>query len=119
MKDWINAHDIIIGVPCSKFKNLIDYNKAIITPREDVALGIAIGYKLMGKNPLLFLQDSGLGSILTLLTSVVKYYNIKIDILISIRKYPEYHNIMGEITIPILKLLNYKNYRCIIENEKN
>jgi len=115
LKKWVNSHNFIVGVPCSKLNDLIPYDRAIIATREDEALGMAIGAKLMGKNPLLFIQDSGLGNCLTLLTSILKYYTIKIDILISIRKYPIYHGYMGNITKQILKLMDYKNYKYIIE----
>ena len=114
-KQWIDNHDFIVGVPCSKFADLIPYDRAIISTREDEALGMAIGAKLMGKNPLVFLQDSGLGSCLTLLTSMMQYYGIEIDLLISIRKKPEYHAIMGSKVHNLMRLIGYENYAFIEE----
>ena len=117
LKKWVLEHDFIVGVPCSKLNDLIPYDRVIITTREDEALGMAIGAKLMGKNPLVFLQDSGLGSCLTLLTSIMQYYDIEIDLLISIRKKPEYHAIMGSKVHDLMRLISYENYAFI--EEKN
>ena len=115
LKRWIDKHSPIIGVPCSKFERLIDYNKAIVATREDEALGMAIGAKLMGKNPLVYMQDAGIGACLTVLTSIMEYYDIKIDLLISIRRRPEYHRIIGDRVHKLMKLLNYSNYKYIEE----
>jgi sulfopyruvate decarboxylase TPP-binding subunit len=115
LKKWINSHNFIVGVPCSKFKDLIDYEKTIITTTEEEAIGIAVGAKLMGKNPLVFIQNSGLGRCIDIITSLLQPYNIKIDLLISIRHKPEHHRYMGKITKKLLKLLNYINYKFIEE----
>lgn len=114
-KQWVEEHDFFVGVPCSKFGDLIPYDRAIIATREDEALGMAIGAKLMGKNPLVFLQDSGLGACLTLLTSIMEYYEIEIDLLISIRSKPDYHAIMGSKVHDLMRLIGYENYAFIEE----
>jgi len=116
LKRWVDSHDFITGVPCSKFKGIINYDKVIIATKEDEALAMAIGAKLMDKNPLVFMQDSGLGSCLTLLTSIMQYYDIEIDLLISLRKKPEYHRHMSKITPKLLNLLNYKNIKYVKQN---
>jgi len=110
-------HDFLVGVPCSKLAKFIEENDTIIATREDEALGMAIGAKLMGKNPLVFMQDSGLGSCLTLITSVMTPYDINIDFFISIRKKPPYHAVMGNIARQLLELVGIKKYSFIEEPE--
>jgi len=104
-----------VGVPCSKFKGLIDYDRAIIATKEDEAIAIAVGAKLVGKNPKVFMQNSGLGNIVDIVTSLLKPYDISIPLFISLRTKPEHHSFMGKITIELLKLLNYQNYTLLKE----
>lgn len=115
LKKWIDSHSPIIGVPCSNFSGLIDYDNVIISTTEEEAIGIAVGAKLMGKNSLVFMQNSGLLRCGDIITSLLKPYDIKIDLLISIRHKPEHHYYAGLITKDYLKLLKYKNYKFIEE----
>lgn len=108
-------YNFIAGVPCSKLKNFIANNKCIIATREDEAVGMAVGAYLVGKKPLVFMQNSGLGNCVDIITSLLKPYDIKIDLLISLRTNPEHHSFMGKITKKLLKLLEYKNYKLIEE----
>ncbi len=78
-------------------------------------MALAVGAHLVGKNPLVFLQNSGLGNITDIITSLLKPYGIKINLLISIRKTPEHHSFMGKITKRLLELLEYTNYQFIEE----
>ncbi|HCJ66854.1 MAG TPA: hypothetical protein DHV62_05880, partial [Elusimicrobia bacterium] len=59
--------------------------------REDEAMALAVGAHLVGKKPLVFLQNSGLGNIVDIITSLLKPYGIKVDLLISVRNKPEQH----------------------------
>jgi len=105
--------DFIAGVPCSKFKGIVDYNKILISTREDEALAMAVGSYLVGKKSMTFMQNSGLGNCVDVITSLLKPYNISIPLLISVRYNPEHHRFMGLITKKLLKLLNYNNYKLI------
>lgn len=112
------GHDFIVGVPCSKLVNLTKAIKDYIpVTREDEALGIAIGAKLVGREPLVFMQNSGLGHCLDLITSFLIPYGLEIDLLISCRTTPKHHHVMGQLTEPLLKLLNYKRYMLLWSND--
>ena len=76
-------------------------------------MALAIGAYLVGKKPLVFLQNSGLGNMVDIITSLLKPYDIKIDLLISVRNKPEHHYFMGRITKKTLELLEYKNYKLV------
>ena len=105
--------DFFTGVPCSIFKEVINYLLAepdipyVPATREDEALGIATGAYLAGKKPVVLMQNSGLGSSISALSSLVLLYEISILLLISWRGYqgkdaPE-HLIMGKSTIKLLE----------------
>lgn len=110
----MKKYDFIVGVPCSKLKNFTDKIKNYIPcTREDEAVALAVGAYLAGKKPLVFLQNSGLGNIVDIITSLLKPYDIRIDLLISLRKKPEHHAFMGKITKKLLKLLEYEDYKLV------
>ncbi len=104
----LSNYDIIVGVPCSKFKGILNYNDCIIATTESEAVAIAVGAYLAGKKPLVFMQNSGLMTTLDILTSLCKPYAIKIPLLISLRTTPPHHKFCGEITESILKILGLK-----------
>lgn len=108
-------YNFIVGVPCSRFKNVIDYDKALVATKEDEAVALAVGVYLTGKKPLVFIQNSGLGNCVDIITSLLKPYGIKIDLLISVRTKPEHHTFMGKITQKLLELMEYKNFKLIIQ----
>lgn len=112
----MKKYNFIVGIPCSKLKELTDKIKNYIPcTREDEAMSLAVGAYLAGKRPIVFLQNSGLGSIVDIITSLLKPYDIKIDLLISFRNKPQHHAFMGRITKRLLKLLEYKNYKLVIK----
>lgn len=112
----MKEYDFVTGVPCSGIKDRIkEIEKYIPCTREDEALAMAVGAFLTGKKPLVFLQNSGLGNIVDVVTSLLKPYGIEIDLLISLRRNPEHHAFMGKITMGLLKLLEYKNYKMVDE----
>ena len=105
--------DFFTGVPCSIFKEVINYLLAapdipyVSATREDEALGIATGAYLAGKKPVVLMQNSGLGSSIGTLTSLDILYEIPMLLLISWRGYqgkdaPE-HLIMGKSTTKLLE----------------
>lgn len=108
-------YDFIVGVPCSKLNKQVDYSKSIITTKEDEAVSMAVGAYLVGNTPKVFLQNSGLGNVVDVITSLLKPYNISIRLLISVRHKPAHHAPMGEITRPLLKLLEYDNCELVEE----
>ncbi|MBU1078072.1 MAG: hypothetical protein KKH98_12315 [Spirochaetes bacterium] len=109
-----DEHDFVVGVPCSKLKDIIDkIDLYIPCTREDEAVALAVGAYFAGKKPLVFLQNSGLGNTVDIITSLLKPYGIEIDLIISVRDTPAHHAFMGKITEKLLDLLEYKNYRLI------
>jgi len=105
----------IVGVPCSKFKDIIDYDKAIIATIESEAVAMAVGASLMGKETQVFMQNSGLGNCVDVITSLLIPYDISIPLLISRRVTPNHHSYMGLVTEPLLGILGYKNYEIVEE----
>lgn len=95
--------DIILGVPCSDLK----MESALPCTREDEAVAIAVGAWLSGAEPLVFMQNSGLGNCVDIITSLLKPYGIHIKIIIANRKTPEHHALMGKITKDLLRLMEY------------
>ena len=112
----MKRYNFIVGIPCSRLKGFTDKIKDYIPcTREDEAMALAVGAYLAGKKPLVFLQNSGLGNIIDIIASLLKPYDIKIDLLISVRTKPEHHAFMGKKTEKLLKLLEYKNYKLLIQ----
>jgi len=107
--------NFFVGVPCSKFQKFIEElmnnssMKYIPAPREDIALAVAVGAYFAGKKPLVFLQNSGLGHLVNIITSLLKPYKINIHLLISVRAKPSEHEFMYKITKDLIKLLEYED----------
>lgn len=86
--------DFATGVPCSLLAGLFSAlerggrNAAIeyvAAPREDTAVGMAVGARLAGANPVVLMQNSGLGYSLNVLTSLTLIYDIHPLIIMSWR----------------------------------
>lgn len=103
-------NDFFVGVPYTGCENNIG-DTPLIATREDEAVGIAVGAWFTGKKPLVFMQDSGLCNCLDIITSLLKPYDIKIDLLINNRTHPEHHALMGALCVPLLKELKYESFR--------
>ena len=102
-----NGYDFFTGVPCSLLKGVIrrfddepkwGYVSAV---REDSALGMAAGAFMGGKQPVVFMQNSGLGVSLNAIVSLDVIYELPALIVVSWRgkdgqDAPE-HLVMGEI----------------------
>ena len=113
---FMKKYNFIVGVPCSRLKDFTDkIENYIPCTKEDEAIALAVGAYLAGKKPLVFLQNSGLGNAVDIITSLLKPYDIEIDLLISVRNKPEHHAFMGKITGKLLKLLEYENYKLIMQ----
>ena len=101
------------GVPCSLAKSLIvtleERGGYIPETREDAAVGLAAGAYMAGKQPIVIMQNSGLGVCVNALASLSLMYNFPCLLLITWRGYqgkdaPE-HLIMGDISPTLLSTL--------------
>lgn len=114
------------GVPCSNFSDTINELSKdkkfhyIPATNEGEAISISSGFSISGKSSFVLAQNSGLGSILDPITSLVIPYNIPIVLLISFRGNPQkidepQHIFMGSITEKIIQLCGLETIQ--IENE--
>ena len=111
------GYDFFAGVPDSTFgaayKSMLDDPDIRFVPavREDVALGVASAAYFAGTRAGVVMQNSGIGNIVTPLTSFSLIYRIPVLLIVGWRGYggppnaaPE-HWIMGAKTPEILHLL--------------
>ena len=82
--------DIICSVPCNMLAGIlseIDRRHLVHIPvcREEEGVGIAAGAALAGKNPLVLMQNSGLGNAINALASLTKLYGLPLFLLMSHR----------------------------------
>jgi len=110
-----HGYDFFTGVPCSLFDGvtrILDRDPKygyISAVREDAALGLAAGAYLGGRQPVVFMQNSGLGVSVNALVSLNQIYDIPALLVVSWRGQggadaPE-HLIMGEVMEDFLRLL--------------
>ena len=115
------GYNFFTGVPCSLFEGvtrLLDSTPRygyVSAVREDSAMGIAAGAYLGGRQPVVFMQNSGLGVSMNALVSLNQIYDIPTLLVVSWRGQegpggtpshdaPE-HLIMGAVMEPYLRLL--------------
>ena len=111
-----NGYDWFGGVPCSLLRGVIrrfdneprwGYVSAV---REDSAVGLAAGAAMAGRQPVVFMQNSGLGVCVNALVSLNAIYEIPSLLVISWRgeggKDAPEHIVMGDIMKPMLDLMN-------------
>jgi phosphonopyruvate decarboxylase len=98
---------ILIGVPCSEAK----YESIVPCTREDEAFAVAAGMHLCGVfNTTVFMQNSGLGNCLDVITSLLKPYDIKINLAVFGGSDTPQHNYMNKYCHKIMKdLFHEKN----------
>jgi sulfopyruvate decarboxylase subunit alpha len=83
--------DFFAGVPCSLLTGVIraldgDRRRGYLSAvREDVAIGAAAGAYFGGALPVVFMQNSGLGTSLNALTSMTLMYELPLLIVVSWR----------------------------------
>jgi sulfopyruvate decarboxylase subunit alpha len=110
-----HGYNFFTGVPCSLFEGvtrLLDAEPRygyVSAVREDSALGIAAGAFLGGRQPVVFMQNSGLGVSVNALTSLHQIYDIPALLVVSWRgegghDAPE-HLVMGKVMHDLLRLL--------------
>lgn len=104
------------GVPCSQLKDKIK-DVDVYCTSEAQAMGLAAGCILCGKETTVYLQNSGLGHCVDIITSLYKPYDLPFpNTILSIRHAPHHHYYMGKITKPLLDLMEYYKVQ-IIEQE--
>ncbi len=110
-----HGYNFFTGVPCSLFEGVTQILDAeprygyISAVREDAALGLAAGAYLGGRQPVVFMQNSGLGVSVNALMSLHQIYDIPVLLVVSWRGQagqdaPE-HRIMGAVLEEFLALL--------------
>jgi phosphonopyruvate decarboxylase len=110
-----HGYDFFTGVPCSLFEavtRILDEEPRygyVSAVREDDALGLAAGAYLGGRQPVVLMQNSGLGVSVNAIVSLHQIYDIPALIVVSWRgrdggDAPE-HRIMGRVMAPFLELL--------------
>jgi len=106
------------GVPCSKIKDKIQ-DVEINCTDEAQAFAIAAGCILAGKEPEVYMQNSGLLNSLDILLSLYRPYGIPYPkLLLSLRRKPEHHRYVGRITYKILQELQYANIEIVEQGEE-
>ena len=117
-----HGYDFFTSVPCSLFESvtrILDdeprygYVSAV---REDAALGLAAGAYLGGRQPVVLMQNSGLGVSVNAIVSLNQIYDIPALLVVSWRGQdgrdaPE-HLVMGRVTEPLLRLLDMPYEVC-------
>lgn len=89
-----NGADFFVSVPCKLLGGMIDLlqNESAVTyapaTREEEGLGMCAGGYLGGKTPVLIMQNTGVGTLITSLCSLGLYYQLPILMLISHRGSP-------------------------------
>ena len=105
-----HGFDFFTGVPCSLLSGLIssleESSGYLPSVREDAAVGLCAGAFMAGKQPVLLMQNSGLGYSLNAFTSLNLIYKLPVLVIMSWRGYggkdaPE-HIIMGEVNEKLL-----------------
>jgi phosphonopyruvate decarboxylase len=103
-------YDLYVGVPFSGCEKYIR-GKSLIATREDEAMAIATGAWLAGKEPFVYMQNSGFGNCIDIITSLIRPYGIDINVHVDNRKTPEHHALMGKIFLELSELLEYEPHR--------
>ncbi len=106
-----------MGVPCSVFKSLLNYIssepslKNYICSSEGESMGLAAGFALSGKTPVIYMQNDGYGNAVNPLSSLQLMYKLPALILISWRAEPgridaPQHKIMGKTITQLLDVFS-------------
>ncbi len=115
--------DFFVGVPDSGLKGFIEEAvdsdlPHVIAAHESQAMGIAVGAMLAGRNPVVYLQNSGLGNLVNPITSLCDPASLYPMLIIGHRHTLPQHKTMGEIDAKLMRLLKYPKYR-IVYGENN
>ena len=103
------------GVPCSKLKGKIE-DVDVFCTSEEQAMALAAGCILLGKEPVVYMQNSGLARCIDIITSLYKPYDIPLPkLILSVRKEPHHHSFIGRMTGMLLSILDYQNIELVEE----
>jgi len=101
------------GIPCS---NLKVEEECIPVTSEIEAIAIAAGTYLAGKEPSVYMQNTGLLRIVEVILTLHKPYEIPLPhLILSMRKTPYHHSFVYSATEKIIELLEWKNIERIEE----
>ena len=109
-----------LGVPCSFLRPFIDYVidrddlDYVASTNEGEALAMAVGAQLAGRQPVVMLQNSGLGNLVNPLASLTFPFRAPVLLIITLRGEPELHDepqheLMGRTTRTLLDVLEVEN----------
>jgi len=113
MKDIKNK----FGVPCSQLKEYLDGTEIPCTSEVE-AMAMAAGAWFAGKKPEVYMQNSGLGHIVDIVSSLYKPYKIPLPrMYLSIRFKPKHHYDMFLYTPSILLLMEYDDVFEIMQDD--
>ena len=109
-----------LGVPCSFLRPFIDYVidrddlDYVASTNEGEALAMAVGAQLAGRQPVVMLQNSGLGNLVNPLASLTYPFRTPVLLIITLRGDPGLHDepqheLMGSTTRDLLGLLEVEN----------
>ncbi|MEN8153818.1 MAG: phosphonopyruvate decarboxylase [Acidobacteriota bacterium] len=118
-----------MGVPCSVFTSLLNYidessnTENYICSSEGEAMGLAGGFALSGKHPVVYMQNDGYGNAVNPLSSLQLLYDLPALLLISWRGLPgkkdaPQHMLMGETIRELLDIFKIP-YRILEEGEED
>ncbi len=84
------GYDFFAGVPDSTFASAFahlepDRGRYLPAPREDLAVGAAVGAWLGGRQPVVMMQNSGLGTSLNALLSLALLYRVPLLVVVGWR----------------------------------
>lgn len=106
------------GVPCSKIKDKIQ-DVDINCTSESEAMALAAGCILAGKEPTVYMQNSGLCHCIDICTSLYMPYEIPYPkLILSKRVKPYHHHFIGRMTGQILTMLDYQNVELVEQSWK-
>ena len=104
--------DHILTVPCTILNEWFEPSPRIATvylSREEEGVGLAAGLLAAGRQPLLLIQNSGLGNCINALCSLCIAYQVPLVVAVSLRGDPVDDNPaqlpMGEATVPLITAL--------------
>jgi sulfopyruvate decarboxylase TPP-binding subunit len=117
--------DIAVGVPDSQLSGLMTAVASSmpvhVTPREDVAVGVACGLALGGRNPLVYLKNAGLFTCGDALLSLARDIGVTLFLVVGWAGTGEdklsHHVVTGERTVPFLRALGI-SYRIVSHDAK-
>jgi phosphonopyruvate decarboxylase len=107
----------IMGVPCSVFKHFLNFiiNKKSFEhyacSSEGESLGLAAGFAMAGKYPIIYMQNDGYGNVINPLSSLQLMYELPALLMISWRGEPgkkdaPQHKLMGETLLGLLEIFD-------------